>query len=163
MVLISGFLLGCTLITLLLVRIPIALAMLLSSMAFLLFTTSIPMTIVPQRLWSGLESFPLLAIPYFVLAGILINESGGAERIFTFCLSVVGHFRGGLGHVNVLGSMIFAGMSGSATADAAGLSRIEIDAMAVLATSRSSRLQSARPQRPSGRSFRPASRWSSMV
>lgn len=130
MVLTSAFLLGCVLIALLLVRIPIALAMLLASMAFLLFTTSIPMTIVPQRLWSGLESFPLLAIPYFVLAGILINESGGAERIFTFCLSVVGHFRGGLGHVNVLGSMIFAGMSGSATADAAGLSRIEIDAMA---------------------------------
>jgi tripartite ATP-independent transporter DctM subunit len=124
-----ALLLAFTLIALLAIRMPIALAMLLSAMAFLLVTTSIPMTIVPQRLWSALDSFPLLAIPYFVLAGILINESGGSERIFNFCLAVVGHFRGGLGHVNVLGSMIFAGMSGSATADAAGLSQIEIDAM----------------------------------
>ena len=129
MVLTSSLLLAVVLIGLLAIRMPIALAMLMSAIAFLLFTTSIPMTIVPQRLWSALDSFPLLAIPYFVLAGILINESGGSERIFKFCLAVVGHWRGGLGHVNVLGSMIFAGMSGSATADAAGLSQIEIDAM----------------------------------
>ena len=129
MVLTSSLLLAVVLLALLALRMPIALAMLLSAIVFLLATTSIPMTIVPQRLWSALDSFPLLAIPYFVLAGILINESGGSERIFKFCLAVVGHWRGGLGHVNVLGSMIFAGMSGSATADAAGLSQIEIDAM----------------------------------
>ena len=129
MVLTSSLLLAVLLIALMLVQMPIALAMLLSAMTFLMSTTSIPMTIVPQRLWSALDSFPLLAIPYFVFAGVLFNESGGAERIFRFCLALVGHFRGGLGHVNVLGSMIFAGMSGSATADAAGLSRIEIDAM----------------------------------
>ena len=129
MVLTSSLLLAVLLIALMLVQMPIALAMLLSAMTFLMSTTSIPMTVVPQRMWSALDSFPLLAIPYFVFAGVLFNQSGGAERIFRFCLALVGHFRGGLGHVNVLGSMIFAGMSGSATADAAGLSRIEIDAM----------------------------------
>ncbi len=121
--------LGGVLILLLLVRVPIALAMVLSAMSFLLLATTIPMTVVPQRLWAGLESFPLLAIPFFVLAGALMNKTGGAERIFAFCLTVVGHFRGGLGHVNVLASMIFAGMSGAATADAAGLGAIEIEAM----------------------------------
>ena len=124
-----AFLLLAVLIILLLVRIPIALAMTLASMVFLYLMAKAPMIIVPQRLWGGLESFPLLAIPFFVLAGSLMNRSGGAERIFTFCLSILGHIRGGLGHVNVLASMIFAGMSGAATADAAGLGAIEIEAM----------------------------------
>jgi tripartite ATP-independent transporter DctM subunit len=124
-----AFFLLAALIVLLLLRIPIALAMTLASMAFLFLTGNTPMIIVPQRLWGGLESFPLLAIPFFVLAGSLMNRSGGAERIFTFCLSVLGHIRGGLGHVNIIASMIFAGMSGAATADAAGLGAIEIEAM----------------------------------
>jgi tripartite ATP-independent transporter DctM subunit len=128
-VLLPALLLVCGLIALLLVRVPIALAMTLASMGFLYLTAKIPMTVVPQRLWGGLESFPLLAIPFFVLAGILMNKSGGAERIFAFCLSVLGHIRGGLAHVNILASMIFAGMSGAATADAAGLGAIEIEAM----------------------------------
>ena len=73
--------------------------------------------------------FILLAIPLFVLAGELMNTSGITTRIFNFAHACFGHIRGGLGHVNVVGSMIFAGMSGSATADAAGLGRIEIKAM----------------------------------
>ncbi|MBL0290919.1 MAG: TRAP transporter large permease subunit [Betaproteobacteria bacterium] len=96
----APLLLAVVLLVLLLVRMPIALAMLLSAMAFLIFTTTIPMTIVPQRLWSGLDSFPLLAIPYFVLAGILINESGGSERIFNFCLTLVGHWRATIGPIS---------------------------------------------------------------
>lgn len=129
MELLTPMILGGLLIVCLLAGIPIALSMLLSSMVYLLFFGIIPMTVVPQRLWAGLESFPLLAIPFFVLAGSLMDVTGGAERIFAFCLKLVGHLRGGLGHVNVLASMIFAGMSGAATADAAGLGRIEIDAM----------------------------------
>jgi tripartite ATP-independent transporter DctM subunit len=129
MALMPAVILGGVLLALLLVRVPIGLAMLLSSMSYLLVFGTIPMTVVPQRLWAGLESFPLLAIPFFVLAGSLMNVSGGAERIFTFCLSLVGHLRGGIAHVNVLASMIFAGMSGAATADAAGLGQVEIDAM----------------------------------
>lgn len=129
MELMPAFILGAALLVLLVVRVPIALAMLLSAMAYLLMFGKIPMTVLPQRLWAGLESFPLLAIPFFVLAGSLMDVTGGAERIFRFCLTLVGHLRGGLGHVNVMASMIFAGMSGAATADAAGLGRIEIDAM----------------------------------
>lgn len=110
-------------------KMPIALAMLFSSVLSLLVTGDIPMMVIPQKLWGGLESFPLLAIPMFVFAGILMNKGGGAERIFDFCLRIVGHVRGGLAHVNVLASVIFAGMSGAATADAAGLGAIEIEAM----------------------------------
>lgn len=129
MVLMPAFFLLCGLFFLLLLRMPVALAMIVSSGTFLLLTTTIPLTIIPQRLWGGLESFPLLAIPFFVLAGILMNKTGGAERIFRFCLSIIGHICGGLGHVNILASMIFSGMSGAATADAAGLGAIEIEAM----------------------------------
>jgi tripartite ATP-independent transporter DctM subunit len=86
-------------------------------------------SMVAQRMLYGLNSFPLLAIPFFLLAGRIMNEGRLTERIFNFALALVGHVRGGLGHVNVLGSMIFAGMSGSAVADAAGLGQIEIKAM----------------------------------
>ena len=91
--------------------------------------TNISYSMVAQRMVYGLASFPLMAIPFFLLAGRVMNEGGVTERIFNFALALVGHVRGGLGHVNVLGSMIFAGMSGSAVADAAGLGQIEIKAM----------------------------------
>jgi tripartite ATP-independent transporter DctM subunit len=129
MELMPAYILGGALLALLAVRVPIALAMLLASGIYLLGFGTIPMTVLPQRLWAGLESFPLLAIPFFVFAGILMNVSGGAERIFSFSLTLVGQWRGGIAHVNVLASMIFAGMSGAATADAAGLGQVEIDAM----------------------------------
>jgi tripartite ATP-independent transporter DctM subunit len=90
---------------------------------------NISYSMVAQRMVYGLASFPLMAIPFFLLAGRVMNEGGVTERIFNFALALVGHVRGGLGHVNVLGSMIFAGMSGSAVADAAGLGQIEIKAM----------------------------------
>jgi tripartite ATP-independent transporter DctM subunit len=124
-----ALILTAALIVLLALRVPIGLSMLLASGIYLVGFGTIPMTVLPQRLWAGLESFPLLAIPFFVFAGILMNVSGGAERIFSFSLSLCGHFRGGIAHVNVLASMIFAGMSGAATADAAGLGQVEIDAM----------------------------------
>jgi C4-dicarboxylate transporter DctM subunit len=85
--------------------------------------------ILPQRMYSGISSFPLLAIPFFILAGNLMNTGGMTRRIFVFAQLFVGRIRGGLAHVNVVGSMIFAGMSGSAVADAAGLGVIEIEAM----------------------------------
>jgi len=91
--------------------------------------TNIPFGMVAQRMLYGVDSFPLLAIPLFLLAGRIMNEGGVTNRIFHFANTMVGHVRGGLGHVNVLGSMIFAGMSGSAIADAAGLGQIEIKAM----------------------------------
>jgi TRAP-type C4-dicarboxylate transport system permease large subunit len=78
---------------------------------------------------SGIDSFPLLAVPFFILAGNLMNNAGITTRIYNFALALVGWLKGGLGHVNVLGSVIFAGMSGTAIADAAGLGTIEIKAM----------------------------------
>lgn len=83
----------------------------------------------PQRLIGGLDSFPLLAVPCFILAGLAMNTGGVTERIYGFANALVGHFRGGLGHVNVTGSLIFSGMSGSAIADAGGLGILEVRAM----------------------------------
>ena len=75
------------------------------------------------------NSFSLLSIPFFVFAATIMNAGSTTNRIFSFADSVVGHFRGGLGHVNVVASMIFAGMSGTAVADAAGLGKLGIKAM----------------------------------
>jgi tripartite ATP-independent transporter DctM subunit len=110
-------------------QIPIAFAMGLSSLAVIGFTQPVPLTIVVQRIGSGLDSFVLLAIPLFVLSGHLLNRGGIADRIFEFAAAMVGHIRGGLAHVNVVASMIFAGMSGVAQADAAGLGVVEVNAM----------------------------------
>lgn len=121
--------LGASLLVLMALRVPVALAMIISSILTLLVDGTVPMIVVPQRLWGGLESFPLLAIPFFVFAGVLMNHGGGAEAIFRFFLTLLGHIRGGLAYVNVMASIVFAGMSGAATADAAGLGSIEIEAM----------------------------------
>jgi TRAP-type mannitol/chloroaromatic compound transport system permease large subunit len=101
----------------------------LASIATIVFTQPIPLSIVVQRMGTGLDSFVLIAIPLFVLAGHLLNRAGIADRIFEFAAALVGHIRGGLAHVNVVASMIFAGMSGVAQADAAGLGVVEVNAM----------------------------------
>ena len=114
---------------LIILEMPVAFAMALSSIAALIFTLPVPLSIVVQRMGTGLDSFVLIAIPLFVLAGHLLNRAGIADRIFEFADAMVGHIRGGLAHVNVLASMIFAGMSGVAQADAAGLGVVEVNAM----------------------------------
>jgi TRAP-type C4-dicarboxylate transport system permease large subunit len=78
---------------------------------------------------SGIDSFPLLAVPFFILAGNLMNNAGITNRIYNYALALVGWLKGGLGHVNVVGSVVFAGMSGTAIGDAAGIGTIEIKAM----------------------------------
>ena len=85
--------------------------------------------VLVQRMFNGVDSFPLLAVPLFMLAGNLMNTSGITNRIFHFASDCVGHLRLGLGQVNVMASMIFAGMSGAAVADAAGLGPVEMKAM----------------------------------
>ena len=85
--------------------------------------------VVVHRMISGIDSFPLLAVPFFIFAGNLMNNAGITNRIYNFALALVGWMKGGLGHVNIVGSVIFAGMSGTAIADAAGLGTIEIKAM----------------------------------
>ena len=114
---------------LVILQIPIAFAMGIASFVVIGFTQPIPLSIVVQRIGSGLDSFVLLAIPLFVLSGHLLNRGGIADRIFEFAAAMVGHIRGGLAHVNVVASMIFAGMSGVAQADAAGLGVVEVNAM----------------------------------
>jgi TRAP-type transport system large permease protein len=111
------------------VQVPVAFAMGISSLVVVAFTQPIPLTIVVQRIGNGLDSFVLIAIPLFVMAGHLLTRAGLADRIFEFAGALAGHVRGGLAHVNVVASMIFAGMSGVAQADAAGLGVVEIDAM----------------------------------
>jgi TRAP-type C4-dicarboxylate transport system permease large subunit len=109
--------------------LPVAIAMAGSSLIYILASGDLPGFAVVHRMIGGIDSFPLLAVPFFILAGNLMNNAGVTNRIYNFALALVGWLKGGLGHVNVLGSMIFAGMSGTAIADAAGLGTIEIKAM----------------------------------
>ena len=109
--------------------IPVAIAMAGSSLIYILCCGNLPPFAVVHRMIGGIDSFPLLAVPFFILAGNLMNNAGITNRIYNFALALVGWLKGGLGHVNVVGSVIFAGMSGTAIADAAGLGTIEIKAM----------------------------------
>ena len=89
----------------------------------------IPFAAIAQRLIYGINNFPTLAIPCFLLVGRLMNEAGVTDRIFRFANSLVGHLHGGLGHANVVASMIFSGMSGSAVGDVVALGPLEMKAM----------------------------------
>ena len=109
--------------------IPVAIAMATASLVYVMWSGSVPDFVVIHRMYGGVDSFPLLAVPFFIWAGNLMNSAGITNRIYNFALALVGWMKGGLGHVNVVGSMIFAGMSGTAIADAAGLGTIEIKAM----------------------------------
>lgn len=123
-----GVLIGSFLL-LMLLGLPVALAMIAASLLYILVTGSVPNVIVAQRMIAGVESFPLLAVPFFILAGNLMNIAGITGRIYNFAVALVGWMKGGLGQVNIIGSVIFSGMSGTAIADAAGLGTIEIKAM----------------------------------
>jgi TRAP-type C4-dicarboxylate transport system permease large subunit len=109
--------------------IPVAVAMAGSALLYILYSGNLPPFVVIHRMVSGIDSFPLLAVPFFILAGNLMNNAGITNRIYNYALALVGWLKGGLGHVNVVGSVVFAGMSGTAIADAAGLGTIEIKAM----------------------------------
>lgn len=108
----------------LIVGLPVSITMGLSGMMAVLLDGRFPALIVPQYLFNGISSFPLMAIPFFVLAAEIMTASGLTASLLRFANDLVGHIRGGLGHVNVLVSMLFAGISGSALADAAGPSAI---------------------------------------
>jgi TRAP-type C4-dicarboxylate transport system permease large subunit len=111
------------------VGIPVAISMAVASLLYLLFYDVAPDVILAQRMIAGVESFPLLAVPFFILAGNLMNIAGVTGRIYSFAVSLVGWMKGGLAQVNIIGSVIFSGMSGTALADAAGIGTIEIKAM----------------------------------
>ena len=114
---------------LMIIGTPIAVSMAVASLLYLVFYNVAPDIIAAQRMIAGVESFPLLAVPFFILVGNLMNIAGVTGRIYHFALSLVGWMKGGLAQVNIIGSVIFSGMSGTALADAAGIGTIEIKAM----------------------------------
>jgi len=116
-------------LALMLFGVPVALAMAGASLLYMITSGTVPDMVLAQRMIVGIESFPLLAVPFFILAGNLMNIAGITGRIYAFAVALVGWMRGGLGQVNIIGSVVFSGMSGTAIADAAGLGSIEIKAM----------------------------------
>jgi len=116
-------------LVLMLIGAPVAVAMAVASLLYLILHGVAPDLIAAQRMIAGVESFPLLAVPFFILAGNLMNIAGVTGRIYSFALALVGWMKGGLAQVNIIGSVIFSGMSGTALADAAGIGTIEIKAM----------------------------------
>ena len=123
-----ALLLFAVLLLLMVLRVPIYLAMGVACLVYVV-QTHLSVVTLAQRAALALDSFPLVAIPLFMLAGRLMNMGGITRRIYAFSHDLVGFIPGGLGHVNVLGSLIFAGMSGSALADLGGLGQIEVKAM----------------------------------
>jgi C4-dicarboxylate transporter DctM subunit len=117
------------LLLILALEFPVAFAMTGASAVYILARGSIPLVVVAQRVTVGVDSFVLLAIPFFFLAGELMNRGGITQRLVDLAQSLVGGIRGGLGHVTVVTNMIMAGMSGSAVADAMGTGTILIPAM----------------------------------
>jgi C4-dicarboxylate transporter DctM subunit len=109
--------------------IPIAIGLGGSAMVYLLFNPDIELTILPQTIFGGMASFPLLAIPLFMLAGNLMNEGGLTQDLVTFAKLMIGHIRGGLGHATIIACAIFAAISGAAVATAVAIGMIMIPAM----------------------------------
>lgn len=113
-----------------LIGVPLYAALLMTSIAGILGTGNINLLkIIPQQFFGGMDSFTLMAMPFFILTGILMNRSGLTDRLIDFSRLIVGSVRGGLGYVNVVGGIILAGVNGSAAADASALGSILIPAM----------------------------------
>ncbi|MCK0765898.1 TRAP transporter large permease [Chromohalobacter beijerinckii] len=109
--------------------IPIAMSLVLTAFSMILLDPRLTMWVMFQRMYNGMDSFVLLAVPLFLLAGNLMNSAHITDRLITLCMRMVGHFKGALAHVNVMVSMLFAGVSGSSTADSAGVGTVLIPAM----------------------------------
>ncbi|WP_410218819.1 TRAP transporter large permease [Paracoccus sp. (in: a-proteobacteria)] len=112
----------------LVIGLPVAVTLGLSSMAYLVFA-DIPLVVIPQKMYAGMDSFVLLCIPGFILAGNLMNSGGITERIVRFANALVGWMRGGLAQANIAASMLFGGVSGTAVADVASVGGMMIPGM----------------------------------
>lgn len=110
------------------IGMPIAFALIVPAITYM-FVSGYPLPTIPHTLTNALDSFPMLAVPLFVLVGNLMGASGIAKRLFHFAHLCVGHWKGGLAQVNILASLIFSGSSGSALADIGGMGAVEIKAM----------------------------------
>ncbi|MEO7761511.1 MAG: TRAP transporter large permease [Casimicrobiaceae bacterium] len=124
----NGFIVIVAFLGLFVLGFPVVLAIGIPSVAYLLLN-GLPLEMIAQRTLYALDSFPLVAVPVFLFVGSLMNSAGISRYIYKFADTAVGRMPGGLAQVNIFGSLIFAGMSGSALADIGGLGRIEIDAM----------------------------------
>ncbi|MFG6139273.1 TRAP transporter large permease [Halomonas sp. B23F22_10] len=109
--------------------VPIAMALVLTAVGMILLDPRLTYWVMFQRMYNGMDSFVLLAVPLFLLAGNLMNAARITDRLITLCMRLVGHVQGALAHVNVMVSMLFAGVSGSSTADSAGVGTVLIPAM----------------------------------
>ena len=116
-------------VILMVLRTPMYLCLLGSSLLYIFLTPQLSMLTAMNKMMNAPNSFTLLAVPFFILAGQVMNNGGVTDRIFGFAKKLIGHWRGGLAYVNVLSSLIFSGISGSALADVGGLGMIEIKAM----------------------------------
>ncbi|MDI6764789.1 MAG: TRAP transporter large permease [Thermodesulfobacteriota bacterium] len=123
------WILGISFISFLMLGIPIAFVLGLTSFVALLYSGNIPLLLMPKEMFSGMDSFPLLAVPFFMLAGNLMNAGGITKRLINFCNILLGYVRGGLALVNIVASMFFAGITGAAAADASAIGSILIPAM----------------------------------
>ena len=108
---------------------PIAFVLGISSMIWVALSDMVPLIMIPQRLYSGLDSFTLLAIPFFILAGKIMATGGISRRLIRASAILVGRFKGGLAYINIVVSMLFAGITGSATADSSSIGSILIPSM----------------------------------
>ena len=124
----EGFLVVLAFVVLFMLGFPVVLAIGIPCVVYI-FANGLPIDLVAQRTLYALDSFPLVAVPVFLFVGSLMNSAGISRYIYAFADTAVGRMPGGLAQVNIFGSLIFAGMSGSALADIGGLGRIEIDAM----------------------------------
>ncbi|MGP4078619.1 TRAP transporter large permease [Pseudalkalibacillus sp. R45] len=124
-----AILLFTILIGLIIINVPIAIALGLASVVVLYLATGMPLIILPQKMFASLDSFPLMAAPFFILAGKLMEHGGISERLIEFAKSLVGQLKGGLAHVSIVACVFFAAISGSATATTAAVGGILIPAM----------------------------------
>lgn len=124
-----GLILSIAFLVFLAINVPIAFSMGLASILGLLMKGNIPLVIVPQKIFTGSDSFPLLAVPFFILAGALMDTGGISLRLVNLARALVGHFRNGLGVVSIVSEIFFSGISGSTAADTAAIGSIMIPAM----------------------------------
>jgi len=108
---------------------PVAYAMSISAVVTLFFDNSLPGLIIPQKMFTAMDSFSLMAIPFFMLAGSLMEQCGITKKLVGFARSVVGHFTGGLGHATIVTGVLMAGVSGSANADTVAIASILVPAL----------------------------------
>lgn len=124
-----GTTVGVAVIALILLNVPVAFSIIFSAVLGFWISNAAPITVVPHQMENGADSFLLLAVPFFLLAGQFMNEGGITNRLVSLATVLVGHITGGLAHVNILSSFLIGGLSGSAAGDAAGLTKVLVPEM----------------------------------